>query len=66
MGPVISRQPHPVVKVPIPTGSSHSPADEVCVSLCVRQRDFFMAENRGDHINEKIIYIRISNRRTSG
>ena len=47
MGPVISRQPHPGVKVPIPTGSSHSPADEVCVSLCVRQRDFFMAENRG-------------------
>ena len=65
MGPMISRQPHPWVKVPNPTGSSHSPADEVCVSLCVRQRDFFMAEI-GDNIYEKIIYIRISNRRTSG
>ena len=41
MGPVISRQPHPVVKVPIPTGISHSPADEVGWSLCARQRGFF-------------------------
>ncbi len=28
MGPMISRQPHPGVKVPIPTGSSHVPTDE--------------------------------------
>ena len=44
MGPVISRQPHQVVKVPIPTGISHSPADEV---LCLSARGrgaFFMAD----------------------
>ena len=41
MGPAISRQPHPGVKVPIPTEGSHPPADEDWVISLRAAEGFF-------------------------
>lgn len=43
MGPLISRQPHQMVKVPIPTGEKFFPADEgIRFSLRVTGRFFVL------------------------